>query len=90
MQRAIDELGDKGETYLKVHGNSMLPIIKSGSIIFLIKQDFYKKGDIVLCKVHGNTYVHKIHETSNYKGYLIGNNKGYINGWTNNIYGKFQ
>lgn len=86
-ERAIKELEEKGKTSLKANGNSMMPLIKSGSIVHLTKQDSYKKGDVVLCKVRGNIYVHKIYGVSNSKGYLIGNNKGHINGWTHNVYG---
>jgi hypothetical protein len=46
-------------------------------------------GDIVMCKVKGNFYLHLIKAV---KGdtYQIGNNRGHINGWTSRscIYGK--
>ena len=47
--------------------------------------------DIVLCKVKGREYVHLIKNikvSGTKKLYLIGNNKGGINGWTGNIFGK--
>lgn len=45
--------------------------------------------DAVLCKVEGNIYVHLIKAIQGER-YLIGNNKGGINGWTSleKIYGK--
>lgn len=51
--------------------------------------DYLRKGDIVLCKVNGRQYLHLIKAESNGR-YLIGNNKGRINGWVglNGIYGK--
>ena len=37
-------------------------------------------GDIVLCKVAGNEYLHLIKAIQDDR-YQIGNNKGFINGW---------
>ena len=50
-------------------------------------------GDIVLCKVKGNQYLHLIKAIKGHgdtKRYLIGNNRGGTNGWipTGNIYGR--
>jgi hypothetical protein len=45
-------------------------------------------GDIVYCKVKGRVFTHLVKAKSPEKGCLIGNNKGGINGWTRNIYGK--
>ena len=48
---------------------------------------YLEVGDIVLCKVNGNYYLHKIVAiTSDYR-YQIGNNKGRINGYASAIYG---
>jgi hypothetical protein len=46
-------------------------------------------GDIVLCKVHGNEYLHIVKAIQGER-YQIGNNRGMINGWIgpNSIYGK--
>lgn len=48
-----------------------------------------QKGDIVLCKVNGNEYLHLIKAIQG-KRFQIGNNRGQINGWvdTNSIFGK--
>ena len=74
----------------KEHGNSMLPIIKSGQPVCLepIKNRELKINDIVFCKVKGNYYTHKISKIRG-KQYQISNNRGYINGWItrNSIYG---
>lgn len=88
-QRAIDELKEKGKTSLKANGNSMMPLIKSGSTVNIERQINYEKGDVVLCKVKGNVYIHKVYGISEQKGYLIGNNSGHINGWTKHVYGKW-
>ncbi len=71
-------------------GNSMTPIIKSGQQHELapVKSiDDIKVGDIVYCKVKGNYYTHLVKAKGD-KGCLIGNNRGGINGWTKNVYGK--
>ena len=47
------------------------------------------KGDIVLCKVNGNEYLHLVKAIQG-KRFQIGNNRGRINGWIgeNAIFGK--
>lgn len=46
-------------------------------------------GDIVLCKVRGNEYLHLV-KAINGERFQIGNNRGLVNGWigTNSIFGK--
>jgi hypothetical protein len=46
-------------------------------------------GDIVLCKVKGNEYLHLIKAISGAR-FQIGNNRGFINGWisANAIFGR--
>jgi SOS-response transcriptional repressor LexA len=70
-------------------GNSMLPILKSGSTLTFKAFDSYEIGDIVFCKVKGR-YIdaHKITKIDANKGYMIANNKGWENGWTKTIYGR--
>jgi phage repressor protein C with HTH and peptisase S24 domain len=89
FERLKQEL-EKNETgKMKAFGNSMLPILKSGSLLTFRKENEYKINDIVFCKVKGK-YIdaHKIVKIDNNKGYLIANNHGYENGWTKIIYGK--
>jgi len=47
-----------------------------------------QKGDIVLCKVNGNEYLHLIKAIQGPR-FQIGNNRGRINGWisANSIFG---
>jgi len=81
---------DKNESaIMTVFGNSMLPIIKSGSTLEFKKFDSYEIGDIVFCKVNSR-YIdaHKIVKKDDRRGYLIANNHGHENGWTRHIYGK--
>lgn len=76
-------------------GNSMQGRIESGQQVEVhpVRMNkelfiFPKVGEIVLCKVRGREYLHLVKAV---KGGLfqIGNNKGFINGWTpiNSIYG---
>lgn len=74
---------------MKAFGNSMLPILKSGSLLTFQRQASYQIGDIVFCKEKGH-YIdaHKIVACDETKGYLIANNHGFENGWTKRIFGK--
>jgi SOS-response transcriptional repressor LexA len=88
-ERLKNELETAGRGQLKAFGNSMLPILKSGSLLSFEKASDYKTGDIVFCKVKGR-YIdaHKIIKRDTNKGFLIANNHGFENGWTKTIYGK--
>lgn len=80
-----------GETFItNEKGNSMVPIIKSGQNHKLspAKWEDCEVGDIVYCKVKSKFYTHLVKSKSIERGLLIGNNKGNINGWTKNVYGK--
>jgi len=81
----------KGETFTTSEkGNSMTPIIKSGQehVLAPVKLEDCKIGDVVYCKVKGNFYTHLVKAKDGLKGLLIGNNRGGINGWTKQVYGK--
>lgn len=73
-------------------GQSMTPILKSGQVCRVIPvtdEVELKKNDIVLCRVHGHIYLHKITAIKG-KRYQISNNHKHVNGWIGkeNIYGK--
>ena len=73
-------------------GNSMTPILKSRQPVIVepvTAETKLEKRDIVLCKVHGHFYLHLIHGIRG-DMFLIGNNHGHMNGWTNrsNVFGK--
>lgn len=89
FERLKQDLETTGKGKMKAFGNSMLPILKSGSTLTFEKAIAYRIGDIVFCKVKGR-YIdaHKITKTDTHKGYLISNNHGHENGWTRIIYGK--
>jgi len=82
-----------GETVsFRPRGHSMKGKIESGQLCTVEPiQDFaaLQKGDIVLCKVNGNEYLHLIKAIQGSR-FQIGNNRGLINGWvgTNSIFGK--
>jgi hypothetical protein len=82
---------EKGETFFTSEkGNSMVPLIKSGQEHELSPTTIeeVEVGDIVYCKVKGNFYTHLVKAKDPKKGCQIGNNKGGINGWTKQVYGK--
>ena len=75
------------------YGQSMTPILKSGQSVICVpvtKDISLMKNDIVLCKVKGRYYLHKISSIKNGVSYQISNNHGHVNGTIsrNNIYGK--
>lgn len=82
-----------GETVsFRPRGHSMKGKIESGQFCTVEPiADFGKleKGDIVLCKVNGNEYLHLIKAIQGAR-FQIGNNRGLINGWVgvNSIFGK--
>ena len=81
----------KGETFITSEkGNSMTPLIKSGQEHKLapVKLIDVNVDDIVFCKVKGHYYTHLVKGKNEAKGVLIGNNRGGINGWTKQVFGK--
>ncbi|MBI1764144.1 MAG: S24/S26 family peptidase [Acidobacteria bacterium] len=81
-----------GETVaFRPRGNSMTGKIESGQLCTVepVAAETLKAGDIVLCKVHGHEYLHLVKAIQG-KRFLIGNNRGGINGWitANAIYGR--
>jgi hypothetical protein len=81
-----------GETVsFRPRGNSMAGKIKSGQLCTVEPTDSssLQVGDIVLCKVNGNEYLHLVKAVQGNR-FQIGNNRGRINGWitANSIFGK--
>lgn len=65
------------------YGQSMTPILKSGQTVVcepVTQETKLNKNDIVLCKVGGHYYLHKIVATKAGDRFTIGNNHGHING----------
>jgi hypothetical protein len=72
-------------------GHSMRGKIESKQLCTVepVPPSLLKVGDIVLCKVSGNQYLHLILAQDGQR-FLIGNNRGGINGWIgqHGIYGR--
>lgn len=83
------DLEQTGTGTMKAFGSSMMPILKSGSLLRFEAHLDYEVGDIVFCKVKGRFIdAHKIVKKDPNRGYLIANNHGHENGWTHKVYGK--
>jgi hypothetical protein len=81
----------KGESFVtKEKGHSMVPLIKSNQEHRLAPATWedVSVGDVVYCKVSGRHFTHLVKAKNADKGCQIGNNKGHINGWTKQVYGK--
>lgn len=88
----IGMLKDGETVQFRPRGNSMVGKIESGQLCTVApveNADDLSVGDIVLCKVKGNQYIHLIKAIQG-KRFQIGNNRGRINGWIGfgSIYGK--
>ena len=85
----IKELGEKGIVQFRPVGKSMSGLIESGELVTIKLLDALEPlnvGSIVLCKVDDRVYLHKVTHIDKpghpYEElYLIGNNRGGINGW---------
>jgi hypothetical protein len=90
MNLKVQMLQEKGEIITSEGGNSMLPIIKSKQKHKLkaCQWEDCKVDDIVYCKVAGRFITHLVYAKNDKRGLKIGNNHGYINGWTKSVYGK--
>lgn len=84
-----EKLETVGEGKMRCFGNSMTPILESGSLLTFRRQESYVIGDIVFCKVKGR-YIdaHKITKIDAQGRYMIANNHNFENGWTKTIFGK--
>jgi len=90
MNWKVEKL-EKGESFItKEKGNSMIPLIKSNQPHRLAPAtwDTVEVGDIVYAKVAGRFFTHLVKAKNDQRGCQIGNNKGHINGWTKQVYGK--
>jgi hypothetical protein len=71
-------------------GNSMTPIIESGQLEVVAPVDpaTIGRGDVVLAKVGGRYYLHKVSAVQPGR-VQISNNHGHVNGWTSRdqVYG---
>ena len=73
----------KGETVqFRPRGHSMVGKIASGQLCTVepLGERELDVGDIVLCRVNGNQYLHLVKAIQG-ETFQIGNNRGGINGW---------
>jgi hypothetical protein len=73
----------RGETVqFRPRGHSMVGKIASGQLCTVepLGAHVLEPGDIVLCRVSGNQYLHLVKAIQGER-YQIGNNRGGINGW---------
>lgn len=88
---AIGQLQKGEQANVTPHGNSMTPRVVSGQTVTLapLKAGEPKKGDVVLAKVNGRVYLHKVTAVKGSR-VQISNNHGHVNGWTalTNVYGR--
>lgn len=80
-----------GETIVtSERGGSMVPLIGSDQEhkIEPATWESVEVGDVVYCKVHRRYYTHLVKAKNEKRGCQIGNNRGKINGWTKQVYGK--
>ena len=89
--RYIDRLRAGETVVFRPRGHSMKGRIESGHLCTVAPFDTSRLevGDIVLCRVAGNEYLHIV-KAINGNRFQIGNNRGRINGWIgpNGIFGK--
>lgn len=91
-QHTIEKLNQGEVVQIRPRGNSMTGKIDNGNLVTIVpitESVELDKDDVVLCRVKGNDYLHLIKAISDNR-YLIGNNRGGINGWVsrNSIFGK--
>ena len=92
-ERAMRALSSGQDHTMKVIGNSMLPLIQSGSKLTFRATGDYQIGDVVFCKVKGRKGTrfidaHKITKKDAEGRYMIANNHGHENGWSTQIFGR--
>ena len=91
IRSAVPELKSGRTVLVRDFGDSMMPLIMSGETVEVqpYTEGSLSKGDVVLAKVQGNLYLHKVTAVRG-KMVQISNNRGKINGWTplSQVYGK--
>lgn len=87
----IEKLRRDETVSFRPRGGSMSGKIESGQLCTVAPVDpaTLEVGDIVLCKVNGQEYLHLIKAIQG-RRFQIGNNRGGINGWVSgrSIFGK--
>lgn len=88
---AIEQLQQGRQARVRPRGHSMTGRVNDGDLVTLepTAPERLQVGDIVLVQVKGQVYLHLI-KAINQSRFLIGNNRGRINGWVGHhaIYGR--
>lgn len=88
---AIEKLREGQQAQVRPRGHSMTGKVNDGDLVTLqpCSSEQLKVGDIVLVQVKGHVYLHVI-KAIDQRRFLIGNNRGGINGWVGShaIYGR--
>ena len=89
--QAIKTLSEGKPAQIRPRGHSMTGRINDGDLVTLLPvtdPSVLVVDTAVLCRVNGKEYLHLITAVQGNR-YLIGNNRGGVNGWTGfrNIYG---
>jgi hypothetical protein len=87
----IEKLKNDEIIKFRPKGTSMTGRVNNGALCTVAptSPELVDVGDIVLCSVKGKQFLHLVKAKQGNR-FLIGNNKGHINGWVgeNSIYGK--
>jgi len=87
----IEKLRAGEAVSFRPRGGSMTGRIESGQLCTVEPVDpaMLEVGDVVLCKVGGNEFLHIVKAIQGIR-FQIGNNRGFINGWVgaSGIFGK--
>jgi hypothetical protein len=91
-EKTIAELRAGKIAQCRPHGGSMRGRIESGQLVTLDPTREPDVDDAVLCRCKGNVFVHLVKAIQGHgdkRRYLIGNNRGGLNGWVGRtaIYG---
>lgn len=88
---AIEQLKQGQTVQIRPRGHSMTGKVNDGDLVTVapVPIETLEVGDIVLVRVKGTDYLHLIKAVQQGR-FLIGNNRGRINGWVghNCIFGK--
>ncbi len=79
---AIEKLKNGETVQIRPRGHSMKGKVNDGDLVTIVpcNVEELSVGDIVLVRVKGNDYLHLI-KAMNQDRFLIGNNRGGVNGW---------
>jgi hypothetical protein len=86
----VAELKEGRTVRFRPRGPSMAGRVESGQLVTvepIRDPSTLAVGDVVLCAVRGAQYLHLIKAVRG-KQFLIGNNRGGVNGWTTTVWGK--